>query len=122
MISPDLIIMAVSALGGFLAQRDVNKQADNHNQMMGAMGSVEEAKKGGTSDKTIRFITSLTLLGLLSFVMVGPAFLDTHVTLVEQGWLWTTTTEIKGIIYDDNFRQMLMAMTFFYLGRAPAVR
>ena len=114
--------MAVSAIGGYWAQRDVNAQADRHEQFMSATGSVQEAKKSGASDKTIRFITSLTLLGLLSFVMVGPAFLDTHVTLVEQGWLWTTTTEIKGIIYDDNFRQMLMAMTFFYLGRAPAVR
>ena len=114
--------MGVSALGGFLAQRDVNKTADTHQQFMSATGSVQEAKKMLSSDKWIRFITSITLLALLSFVMVGPAFLDTHVTLVEQGWLWTTTTEIKGIIYDDNFRQMLMAMTFFYLGRAPAVR
>lgn len=120
-MSIDVMIMLISAAGGFVSQLYANSQEDKHKQMMEAMGSVQEAKKD-PADRFIRTTISLVLLGLLSFVMMAPAFMDTQVVMVEKGWLWNTTTVIKGIVYDDNFRMMLQAMTFFYLGRSPAVR
>lgn len=121
-MSIDIMVMLLSTVGGFISQMYANNAEARTQEMQLALGSVQEAKKSSTLDKWIRASISMTLLLLLSFVMVGPAFLDTHVTLVEQGWLWTSTTEIKGIIYDDNFRTMLTAMTFFYLGRSPAIK
>lgn len=121
MIPVELITMGISAIGGFMAQSHANAQEDRHVELMSISGSVKEAR-GDTSGKWIRLAISITLLLLLSFVMVAPAFMDTHVTLVEQGWLWTTTTEIKGILYDDTFRLMLISMSAFYLGRSPATR
>lgn len=115
------MIMLISTIGGYVAQLYANAQKDRHNQFMEAIGSVQEAKKD-PADRFIRSLISIVLLGLFSFVMMAPAFMDTQVIMIEKGWLWNTETVIKGILYDNTFRMMLEAMTFFYLGRAPATR
>lgn len=120
-MSTELLTMGVSTLGGF-ALKYLSVQAHyRHQQMMDLMGSQERADKvdGGQGRYVRRFIV-LVMMSLLAFIVIGPAFLDINTVLVNDGWFWTTTTEIKGIIYDNTIREILVAIIGFYFGTSAA--
>ena len=121
MISLELITMGVSTLGGFALKYMATQAEHRHQQMMDLMDSQNRAESvdGGQGKYVRRFIV-LVMMSLLAFIVVAPAFMDVNTVLVDQGWLFTTTTEIKGIIYDDTIRQILVAIIGFYFGTSAA--
>ena len=121
MISTELITMGISTIGGF-ALKYMATQADyRHQQMIDLMGAQERADKvdGGQGKYVRRFIV-IVMMALLAFIVIAPAFMDINTVLVDKGWFFTTTTEIKGIIYDDTIRQILVAIIGFYFGTSAA--
>jgi len=68
-----------------------------------------------------RFIVLVMML-LLVFIIVAPAFLDVNTVLVDEGWFFNTTTEIKGIMYDATTRTILTSIIGFYFGTSAGSR
>ena len=122
-MTTELITMGVSTLGGFALKYMSTQAYYRHQQMMDLMGAQERADKveGGQGKYVRRFIV-LVMMSLFAFIIIGPAFLDINTILVDEGWLWTTTTEIKGIIYDNTIREILVAIIGFYFGTSAASR
>ena len=119
----ELLTMGVSTLGGFALKYMSTQAHYRHQQMLDLMKAQERADKvdGGQGKYVRRFIV-LVMMSLLAFIVIGPAFLDINTVLVSEGWLWTTTTEIKGIIYDNTIREILVAIIGFYFGTSAASR
>ena len=122
-MSSELLTMGVSTLGGFALKYMSTQAHYRHQQMLDLMKAQERADKvdGGQGKYVRRFIV-LVMMSLLAFIVIGPAFLDINTVLVSEGWLWTTTTEIKGIIYDNTIREILVAIIGFYFGTSAAAR
>ena len=120
-MSSELLTMGVSTLGGFALKYMSTQAHYRHQQMLDLMKAQERADKvdGGQGKYVRRFIV-LVMMSLLAFIVIGPAFLDINTVLVSEGWLWTTTTEIKGIIYDNTIREILVAIIGFYFGTSAA--
>ena len=121
MIATELITMGVSTLGGFALKYWAQQAEHRHEQFMNLMSSQERADKvdGGQGKYVRRFIV-LVMMSLLAFIVIAPAFMDVNTVLVDKGWFFTTTTEIKGIIYDDTIRQILVSIIGFYFGTSAA--
>ena len=117
----ELITMGVSTLGGFALKYMATQAKYRHEQFMDLMGSQERADKvdGGDGKYVRRFIV-LVMMTLLVFIVAAPAFLDINTILVHDGWLWTSTTEVKGIMYDETIRQILLSIIGFYFGTSAA--
>ena len=120
-MSSELLTMGVSTLGGFALKYMSTQAHYRHQQMLDLMKAQERADKvdGGQGKYVRRFIV-LVMMSLFAFIIIGPAFLDINTILVDEGWLWTTTTEIKGIIYDNTIREILVAIIGFYFGTSAA--
>ena len=119
----ELIALAISTIGGFILKY-VGVQAHyRHQEMLDAMVSRAQADliDGGQGRYTRRFIV-LVMMSLLVFIVVAPALLDTNAIIVREGWFWTTTTEVKGIVYDDTIRLILVSIIGFYFGTSAASR
>jgi len=118
----ELITLGVSAIGGFALKYMATQARYRHQQMMDLMGSQERADKvdGGEGKYVRRFIV-LVMMFLLVFIVVAPAFLTgVNTVIVDEGWFFTTTTEVKGILYDNTIRQILAAIIGFYFGTSAA--
>ena len=122
-MSIELITMGVSTLGGFLLKYLAVQAQHRQEQFRDLMKSQERANNvdGGQGKYVRRFIV-LVMMSLLAFIVVGPAFMDVNTVLVNEGWLWTSTTEIKGIIYDNTIREILVAIIGFYFGTSAATK
>ncbi len=122
-MSIELITMGVSTLGGFALKYMATQAQYRHEQFRDLMKAQDRADKvdGGQGKYVRRFIV-LVMMSLLVFIVAGPAFLDINTILVNEGWLWTTTTEIRGIIYDNTIREILVAIIGFYFGTSAATK
>jgi hypothetical protein len=122
-MSIELITMGVSTLGGFALKYLATQAQYRHEQFRDLMKAQDRAEKAdGGQGKYVRRFIVLVMMSLLVFIVAGPAFLDINTILVNEGWLWTTTTEIKGIIYDNTIREILVAIIGFYFGTSAATR
>ncbi len=121
MISVELITMGASALGGFALKYMATQAQHRHEQFLDLMNSQNRANTvdGGEGKYVRRFIV-LVMMSLLAFIVVAPSLIDANAVIVNEGWFWTTTTEIKGIIYDDTIKQILVAIIGFYFGTSAA--
>ena len=117
----EIIALATSTIGGFYATYTNSKAERLHEERLAYTGSVRVAREDANGIWVRRFIV-LVMMGLLSFIIVAPAFLDVNTVLVDEGWLWTTTTEIKGIMYDTTTRTILTSIIGFYFGTAAGSR
>lgn len=121
MIPVELITMGASAVGGFALKYMATQAQNRHEQFMDLMGSQDRANlvDGGEGKYVRRFIV-LVMMSLLAYIVVAPSLMDANAVLVHQGWFFTTTTEIKGIVYDDTIKQILVAIIGFYFGTSAA--
>jgi len=118
----ELLTMGASAIGGFALKYMATQAHNRHEQFMDLMGSQDRANKvdGGEGKYVRRFIV-LIMMALLTFIVVAPAFMPgVNTVIVDEGWFFTTTTEVKGIIYDNTIRQILVAIIGFYFGTSAA--
>lgn len=117
----ELITMGASAVGGFALKYMATQAQYRHEQMIDLMGSQQRADNvdGGQGKYVRRFIV-LVMMSLLAFIVVAPAFMDVNTIVVDKGWFFTTTTEVKGIIYDNTIKQILVAIIGFYFGTSAA--
>lgn len=123
-MSIELITMGASAIGGFALKYMATQAHYRHQQMLDLMNSQERADgvDGGDGKYVRRFIV-LIMMGLLTFIVVAPAFMEgVDTVIVNEGWFFTTTTEVKGILYDNTIRQILVAIIGFYFGTSAASR
>ena len=118
----ELLSMGGSALLGFIFKFMSNSQKDRHDQMMAISKATQEARADENGVWTRRFIV-LIMMGLLSFIVIAPALLpDVNTVVVDQGFFFTTTTEVKGIVYDETIKSILISIIGFYFGGAAANR
>lgn len=118
----ELLTMGVSTIGGFALKYMATQAQYRHEQFLDLMGSQERANKvdGGEGKYVRRFIV-LVMMMLLTFIVVAPAFMPgVNTVIVDEGWFFTTTTEVKGILYDNTIRQILVAIIGFYFGTSAA--
>lgn len=121
MIPFELITMGVSTIGGFALKYMGNAQENTRQLLAGDSQSRQDARSDKTGVWVRRFIV-LVSMALLSMVMVGPAFMDTTTTIVDEGWLWDTKTVVHGMMYDDTFRYILVSIVGYYFGISAASR
>ena len=123
MIPMELITMGVSTIGGFALKYMATQAKYRHEQFLDLMGSQERADKvdNGQGVYVRRFIV-VVMMALLTFIVVAPAFMDVSTVLVDEGFFFTTTTEVNGIIYDNTIRMILVAIIGFYFGTSAADR
>jgi len=122
MIPIELLSMGGSALAGFLFKYIANAQQDRHDQMMAIAKATEVARNDENGIWPRRFIV-FVMMSLLSFIVVAPALLPgVNTVVVDQGWFFTTTTEVKGIVYDETIKSILISIIGFYFGGAAANR
>ncbi len=121
MISIELITMGASAIGGFALKYMATQAQNRHEQFLDLIQSQERADKvdGGEGKYVRRFIV-LVMMSLLTYIVIAPSLIDTQAVIVTEGWFSTSTTEIKGIIYDDTIKQILVAIIGFYFGTSAA--
>ena len=122
MMSMELMTMGFSTVTGFALKYWADQARYKHEQFLDLMGSQERADKvdGGEGKYVRRFIVIVMML-LLTFIVVAPAYLpDINTVIVDKGWLFTTTTEVKGIVYDTTIKQILVAIIGFYFGTSAA--
>jgi len=121
MISTELITMGASAVGGFALKYMANQAEYRQQQFLNLTKSQDRADKvdGGEGKYVRRFIV-LVMMGLLAFIVIAPAYMDINTVIVDKGWFFTTTTEIKGIVYDNTIKQILVAIIGFYFGTSAA--
>jgi len=113
--------MAASGGAAYIMKMYANAQADRHYQMMAAMNATIEARKQTGGVLVRRFIV-LVMMSLLAFIVVAPSLIDTQTVMIKEGWLWDSTTEVKGIIYDTTIRSILTSIVGFYFGGSAASR
>jgi len=68
-----------------------------------------------------RFIV-VVMMSLLTYIVVAPSLMDANAVIVSEGWFFTTTTEVKGIVYDDTIRMIITSIIGYYFGSASAAR
>lgn len=118
----ELLSMGGSAILGFALKYMANAQADRMETIRALAGATKEAREYTGGVWARRFIV-LVMMSILAFIVVAPAFIDgLHTTYIEEGWLFTTTTEVKGIVYDPTIRSILVSIVGFYFGGAAAAR
>lgn len=115
----ELLTMGGSAILGWLLKYLANQQENTYKLLQ----QDEKSREAAASRNGVwvrRFIV-LIMMSLFAFIIAGPAFLPgLNTVVVNEGWLWTTTTEIKGIMYDATTREILLAIIGYYFGSASA--
>ena len=118
----ELLSMGGSSVLGFAMKYMANAQADRLKQIEMITGATTEAREY-TGGVWIRRFIVLVMMFILTFIVVAPAYLEgVNTVLVNHGWLFTTTTEVKGIIYDETIRSILVSIVGFYFGGSAATR
>ena len=117
----ELISMAVSTVGGFWLTHNANAAERLHEERLAAVGSVKAAREDTNGVWVRRFIV-LVMMSLLTFIVVAPAFTEANAVIVDEGWLFNTTTEIHGIVYDDTIRMIITSIIGYYFGTSSASR
>jgi len=115
----DLLSMAISTLGGFYLTNKAETARYLHEERVQNRLSVEEARNDSNGVWVRRFIV-LVMMGLYSFIVIAPALIDANAVIVDEGWFFTTTTEVKGIIYDDTMRMVMTSIIGYYFGQSSA--
>ena len=118
-MSMELLTMGGSAILGWVLKYFSNQQENTYRLLKQDEESREAAsKRGGVWVR--RFIV-VVMMSVFTFIVIGPAFIpELNTVIVNEGWLWTTTTEIKGIMYDDATREILLAIIGYYFGTSAA--
>ena len=118
----ELLSMGGSAIVGFVFKYMANAQADRMETIRALAGATQEAREYQGGVWVRRFIV-FVMMGILAFIVVAPALIEgVSTTYVEEGWFFTHTTEVKGIIYDSTIRSILVSIVGFYFGGAAAAR
>lgn len=117
----DLIVMGVSALGGFLLKNSANNSERLHEERLAYTKSVEAARNDSNGVIVRRFIV-VVMMSLFAFIIIGPAFLDVSTVVLEDTWYGTKQIIVDGIIYDDTIRMTIMSIVGFYFGTSSAGR
>lgn len=120
-MSVELMTMGGSALLGWLLKYLSNQQENTFKLLKQDEESREAAsKRGGVWVR--RFIV-LVMMFIFTFIVVAPAFIPgLNTVIVNEGWFFTTTTEIKGIVYDQTIREILLAIIGYYFGTSAATK
>lgn len=120
-MSMELLTMGGSAILGWLLKYLSNQQENTFRLLKQDEESRQAASaRGGV---WIRRFIVLVMMSLFAFIIVGPAFIPgLNTVLVDQGWLWTSTIEIKGIMYDETTRQIMLAIIGYYFGVSSATK
>lgn len=115
----DLIIMGVSTLSGFFLKYLANQQENTYRLLSKRDDSSDRASsRGGV---WIRRFIVVVMMSIFTFIIIAPAFIpELKTVIVDKGWLFTTTTEINGIMYDETTRQILVAIIGYYFGHSSA--
>ena len=118
-MSMELLTMGGSAILGWVLKYLANSQENTYKLLKHDEESRQAASaRGGV---WIRRFIVLVMMSLFAFIIVGPAFIPgLNTVLVDQGWLWTSTIEIKGIMYDATTREILLAIIGYYFGTSAA--
>lgn len=118
-MSMELLTMGGSALLGW-ALKYLSNQQENTYRLLKAD---EDSRRAASSRGGVwvrRFIV-LVMMCIFTFIVVAPAFIDDlYTVIVNEGWLFTTTTEVKGIMYDETTRQILLSIIGYYFGTSAA--
>ena len=117
----ELLSLGGGSVLGFIMKMMSMAAKERHEQTMAALGATREAREY-TGGVWIRRFIVLVVMSLLAFIVTAPAFMDVSTIMVERTWFWTSTIEVKGIIYDATFRSILSAIVGFYFGGASAAR
>lgn len=115
----ELLSMAVSTIGGFYLTNKAETAKQLHEERTQNRVSVAEARADTNGVWVRRFIV-LVMMGLYSFIVVAPALIDANAVIVDEGWFFTTTTEVKGIIYDDTIKMVITSIIGYYFGQSSA--
>jgi len=118
-MTTELLTMGVSTVLGFGLKYLAQSQQNTYELLKGDRESREEAaKRGGV---WIRRFIVLVMMSMFAFIVVAPAFIPgLNTVIVNEGWLFTTTTEIKGIMYDATTKEILLAIIGYYFGTSAA--
>ena len=119
MIPVELLTMGASTLGGFALKYMANSQANTAFLLGKDIESRQEAR-GDMNGVWVRRFIVLVMMSLLAYIVVAPSLIDANAVIVDKGWLFTTTTEVKGIMYDDTIRMILTSIIGFYFGTSAA--
>lgn len=121
-MTAELLTMGVSTVLGFVLKYLSNQQQDTYTLLKADRESRAEASTRSDGVWVRRFIV-LIMMFVFAFIVVGPAFVPGLQTIiVEQGWLFTTTTEVKGIMYDATTKEILLSIIGYYFGTSAASR
>jgi len=121
MVPIELITMGVSTVGGFILKYMANSQENTARLLDRDRESRIEAREDKNGVWVRRFIV-LVMMSLLAYIVVAPSLMDANAVIVDKGWFWTSTTEVKGIMYDDTIRMILTSIIGFYFGTSAASR
>ena len=117
----EIISLGLSTVGGFYASSKTAEAERLHEERLAYTATVKAARDDVKGVWVRRFIVLVMML-LLVFIIVAPAFLDVNTVLVDEGWFFNTTTEIKGIMYDATTRTILTSIIGFYFGTSAGSR
>lgn len=117
----DLIVMAVSAFGGFYLKNSANNSERLHEERLAYKESVAAARNDKSGVVVRRFIV-IIMMALFAFIIVAPAFMDVSTVVLEEGWFGTKQVIVEGIIYDDTIRMTITSIMGYYFGTSAAGR
>jgi len=117
----EILSMLVSTLGGFFLTHKANEAERLHEERTYRADSIREARDDTNGVYVRRFIV-LVMMSLLSYIVIAPSLIDANAVIVSEGWFFTTTTEVKGIVYDDTIRMIITSIIGYYFGSSSAAR
>ena len=117
----EILSMLISTLGGFYLTNSANQAERLHEERLAYTASVKAARDDSKGVMVRRFIV-IVMMGLLAYIVVAPSLIDANAVIVSEGWFWTTTTEVKGIVYDDTIRMIITSIIGYYFGSSSAGR
>lgn len=120
-MSVELLTMGGSAILGWLLKYMSNQQENTFKLLQKDEESRQAAsQRGGV---WIRRFIVVVMMALFAFIIIAPAFIPgLNTVVVDKGWLWTSTIEVKGIMYDETTRQIMLAIIGYYFGTSSASR
>lgn len=117
----EILSMVVSTLGGFYLTHKANEAERLHEERTYKADMIREARADKNGVWVRRFIV-VVMMALLAYIVVAPSLMDANAVIVSEGWFFTTTTEVKGIVYDDTIRMIITSIIGYYFGSASASR
>lgn len=117
----EILSMIASTLGGFYLTFKGAEAERLHEERTYRSEATREARADSNGVWVRRFIV-VVMMALLAYIVVAPSLMDANAVIVSEGWFFTTTTEVKGIVYDDTIRMIITSIIGFYFGGAAASR